>query len=292
MRARGSGRCAVVGVCASSHSAPASRGCSSHSLRAGACAWAWARLAPRDKSRQARLHAHVGRHRRQQNSDSAKKALSRVAALLAILAMSKISEEVAALGLENLEVVVKDLLGGDGLARDLPYVSTALKLLSITRSVSDAILARKLKRFFDTLHRVPDEERVAMHRRLLENAESAARVGEVMLLTIDRLNGLDKAKWAALAFIGHLDGVLTLDELRRVLGAIEQTIPSDLEFLVAHAGSKPSIEARILAAFVPIGLAVATAGGTWGANGNLHYGASEIGKKLADVHRKWWAVLS
>jgi hypothetical protein len=145
--------------------------------------------------------------------------------------MSKATHELAEVVLENAEAVAKQLLEEDSLARDIPFVSSALKLLKVSSSISDRILLRKLEKFFGALHEVPEDERNALYQRVLSKPAEAARIGELLLLTIDQLNDLEKPLWVAMMLLGYMDGTLSLEGLQFVCLAIQQTLPNDMSNL-------------------------------------------------------------
>ena len=58
-------------------------------------------------------------------------------------------------------------------------------------SVRDPLLAKKLGRFLFALQSVPLDERQAFHDSLMDRADRR-RVGEALLLLLDRLDDMDK----------------------------------------------------------------------------------------------------
>ena len=205
--------------------------------------------------------------------------------------MSNPLADLGELVLENAEVCAKQLLEEDSLARDIPFVSNALKLMRSISSISDRILGHKLKKLFDSLHRVPERELNQMYQGLLSKPEDARRIGELTLLTVERVADLEKPSWVALMLLGYIDGVVTYDEFRRVCTAVNQTIPTDLAYLVDVADQPPSKELSALAALVPSGLATVKGEATWNEDGVLLYAASDLGRKVARVHTKWGHIL-
>jgi len=135
--------------------------------------------------------------------------------------------------IELLEVGFDALLK-DGIARDIPVIGTLVALCGGVLSIRDWLFTKKLARFLVALDSVPHEERQAQLDRLASNPKERKRVGEHLILLIDRLNDMDKPELLARAFSALLDGRIDRQQFDGLAHAIDAILPQYCQAFEAH----------------------------------------------------------
>lgn len=81
---------------------------------------------------------------------------------------------------------------------DIPLVGTAFKICRAIDSVRDRILAAKILRFVQGTDNARDREK--LRKKIHGDAQEARRIGELLVLVIDRVSDLDKPELVGQAF--------------------------------------------------------------------------------------------
>ena len=105
----------------------------------------------------------------------------------------------------DLADVGLDAILDDGLARDIPVVGTLMKMYSIATTVQNRLFAKKLLRFLAGLADVPAAQRRAQVAKLTVDVNERQKVGENLLLLLDRMNDMAKPAMMASAFKAYLE---------------------------------------------------------------------------------------
>ena len=92
---------------------------------------------------------------------------------------------------EAAEFALDELLD-DGLIRDIPVVGTIARLYKTAIGIQGYIFTKKLRRLLTELSNVPVEEREKFRRRLEGDKEFRSRVGETLILLLDKLDDISK----------------------------------------------------------------------------------------------------
>jgi hypothetical protein len=179
-----------------------------------------------------------------------------------------------------------DQLMQDGFLRDVPLLGTVLGTFRAFRSIRDLMLAKKLGRFIRGLQAVPQEQRESFCESLT-SPEERRRVGETLILILDRLDDMAKPALTAKTFNAYMRGEIEWSKFRLLATAIDRLDMSDLEAVKAFysedpTATKPSHED--CQAFALAGLATITAQGDGGgmfdpmmAGANIVYRPNELG---------------
>src|SRR5947207_9715543 len=97
--------------------------------------------------------------------------------------MNKDLQEVA---IELSEVAI-DSLTDNEIIKDIPVIGTFVRLARATMSIPDRIFAKKVERFISAINSIPREKRDQFHARLETEPDLRRRAGEVLVLTLDRV---------------------------------------------------------------------------------------------------------
>lgn len=122
-----------------------------------------------------------------------------------------------------------DKLLDDGILKELPIVNIAYALLKLPISISNAIFMEKLLQFCYHMKDIPDDKRNKYVEKAINRDE---RFGEKLLVTLDKMDDLDKAEMLVKIFqaYGHDDGI-SYDDFRRLSIIITNTFVEDLNYI-------------------------------------------------------------
>jgi hypothetical protein len=113
---------------------------------------------------------------------------------------------------------------------DIPLVGVLLKVFEAGVHVRDAVFTRKLFQFlWHVGAAVSEEERQKFAKEMDEDPETRKRVGERLLLAIDRLDDLGKARLLANAFSARLRGEIKLREFDALVTVIDRIMLTYLD---------------------------------------------------------------
>jgi len=137
----------------------------------------------------------------------------------------------------------------EGILKDIPCVGWIAKGVSIGRSISDRMLHHKILRFLIALERTGEGSKESFRKKIQDDKNFKRKVGEHLLLLIDKIDAFEKASILARCFDHFLTGDIEYDYFVDLSHVIERAPLSDLKAL-----SVPDNK-RIL--FGSIGVAVA-----------------------------------
>ena len=185
--------------------------------------------------------------------------------------------------LENGEVLIDQLMGSD-VVKDFPILGTVLKICKAGSNVRDYIFATKIHKFITNLESVSPDLKAKFTKKMLGNPEERKRVGEFVLLTIDKISDLEKPEIIAKIFIAYMDGHLTVDELRRIVEAIDLAFIADLKVFL-HT-SRPPVKSKetYLSYLTRSSLTEIVAGKTIDETGEIYFEFSKLGKKFLNAY--------
>jgi hypothetical protein len=139
------------------------------------------------------------------------------AVLIDVLATNDLKDliaEVADVGLESL--MNSDLLG------DVPVVGTLFKLIGVAGGVRDALFARKLIRFIETVASGGYADRQRILEELDSDENKKRKAGEALLLYLDRMDDVDKATLLANAYMARLRRDISLTQFHALAAVINR----------------------------------------------------------------------
>lgn len=163
----------------------------------------------------------------------------------------EMKKDITDLSSELLEVGIDQILD-EGILRDIPILGTAIRIADIAKSVRDRLFLYKVQLFLNASDRISQAEREKFKQKLDNEPEFREKVGETLLLIIERLDSLEKPALLARLFSHLIRENITLSEFRRLAYAIDIAFIDDLRFLMLRFGQ---IDNRSFAPLVRSGLA-------------------------------------
>jgi len=119
----------------------------------------------------------------------------------------------------------------------VPVLGSVVKAAQLRASISDRIFCVKLSRFLNPLSGLGTEEAERFARKMDSDPKVAQRTGQTLLLAIDALNDLEKARVLAYVFRAYLRAEIGLDSLQRLSAAVNLAHVDDLWALAETSDS-------------------------------------------------------
>jgi hypothetical protein len=126
-----------------------------------------------------------------------------------------------------LEVALDNVLD-EGIIKDIPIVRTIVGLYKATASIRDRALVKKLLNFLSSLSSVSKEVRQHFRTRMNADEKFKCKVGEKLLLIIERLDDMGKPRLIALAFQAYMEEHIDFGMFQRLACAIDKSFYPDL----------------------------------------------------------------
>jgi len=122
-----------------------------------------------------------------------------------------------------------DAILEDGVIRDIPVLGSLVGLVRGGISIRDRIYAKKILRFLLEFKDIPREEIQAQIDKLTTNPKERQRLGEHLLLLLDRLNDMEKSALLAKAFLAFLEERINREEFQGLAHAIDTILLDNID---------------------------------------------------------------
>ncbi len=193
------------------------------------------------------------------------------------------SPELNEIGYDIAEIAFDSLLD-DGILKDLPIIGTIVKVFKGAMDIRDRIFIVKVARFLFHLTGTPFEHRQSFKQKINEEPKLKRRLGESLVLLLDRLDDLEKTDFMAKCFAAYLAGNISFDQFRRLAVALDMAFVDDLKTICRDNVEEE--EGIYLANLSRTGLVEFRASGvegTWNEMGTIRYSLSPLGRLFVDI---------
>lgn len=182
--------------------------------------------------------------------------------------------------LDTAEALLDGLTAAGDILEAFPVFGTAAKLIRAGFSIHDRAFMRKMARFLTELQHVSAEERYAFVREMDRDPAFKKKVGEKLILLLDRFDDLEKANVLGKLFRAYLVGRADYDLFGRLAGVIDRVYLPDLARL--HQNEEVGRDDAV-SALVALGLMRQTVIGGGNARGEdtSLFQISSLGQRLA-----------
>jgi len=177
---------------------------------------------------------------------------------------------------ENAEAIF-DATSNSDVLKEIPVISTAVKLLRAADTIKEKLFAAKIYQFLQELDRISPFDIEKIRKKIADSSQESEKVGNTLLMVLDKVSDLNKPKLLGQLFIAYLDNVISADELRRLVHAVDVAFIDDLLKLIGSSPSDPS--GSHLEFLVLSGLSSVVAGG-WENIGEISYEKTKLANKL------------
>ncbi len=185
--------------------------------------------------------------------------------------------------LENVEAII-DAATQDEVIKNIPFVGTAAKLLKAAGAFRDRMFAAKLSRFFQHLGEVTPEAREKITQKMAASPDEAMKVGQTVLLVVEKITAFDKAQILAYVFIAYTQGHIGAKDFLRLCDAIDQAFIYDLKDLLGVHEAGYTTDGDYMKHLSRTGLTFADPRKIFRTPEDYHYGISRLGEQLRDAY--------
>lgn len=139
---------------------------------------------------------------------------------------SIVSPAISDISQDAIEIALDSLLE-DGLVREIPVVKLIVAVGKTVAGIRERIFVKKVLRFYAGLSSLTVEEKEKFLRDM-ESDEQRKRLGETLVMILDRYDHLEKPDLLAKLFIAHVRGEIDFGEFQRLSLAVDRTFIQDL----------------------------------------------------------------
>ena len=115
--------------------------------------------------------------------------------------------------LENVEAITDAVTDGDVLI-EVPVVGTVFKLLRAADTTREKLFAAKISKFLQELDKIPRFDVEKMRKKIADSPQESQKIGNTLLMVLDKVCDLDKPKLLGQLFIAYLDNVISKEDMR------------------------------------------------------------------------------
>ena len=136
--------------------------------------------------------------------------------------------------LRDLGEVALDSALDDGVLKDLPLVGWAFGGARVVRQVRDRLFLKKLASFFSGLATTPLRTRQSFVNEISDDPAFRQRVGDGLVLLIERHEHFKKSSALGVAFAAYVEGAINYASFQEVATLIDRSSPADLSALAGR----------------------------------------------------------
>lgn len=174
------------------------------------------------------------------------------------------------------------------LLSDIPVVGILFKTIKAAAGVREALFANKVLAFLTHFDNIPPDQLREMMFDVLPDSNEQARVGEHLLMLLEKVTDRDKPYFMAVFFRAYLHRYIDMEILLRAWDAISISYTGDLRILLGYSatpafgGGNSHFEYLFRA-----GLTKMVAGKAIDDIGSLTYSMSDFGRLFVDTFHRF-----
>lgn len=137
--------------------------------------------------------------------------------------------------ISDLAEIGLDSLLDEGLLKEIPFISTAVSVYHIGRSISERHYIKKLLIFLNSINErtVDEDKRERYIQKISQDPDKRSKELEYVLIIIDRYVGYDKPVMLAKLYLAFLEGTLSWREFAVYAEITDRFILGDYELLMS-----------------------------------------------------------
>jgi hypothetical protein len=156
----------------------------------------------------------------------------------------------------------------------------------LAADIRDRIFAAKMRKFLTSIEKVSKKSKEKIRKKVRNNPNEGRKVGETLLLLIDRISEIEKAEIIARVFVAYIDEYINFYEFKRLIDAIDQAFLDDVKRLLE---TKDLVDLKksdkpFMQYLTRTGLTKPIGGETWDESGEIHYTITDIGEMLIGAY--------
>lgn len=139
--------------------------------------------------------------------------------------------------ISDLAEIGLDSLFDEGVLREIPFISTAVSVYRIGRSISERHYIKKLLVFLKSVNeKIVDEDKRRLYmQRISNDPNKRSKELEYVLIIIDRYVGYDKPTMLAKLYLAFLEGNLSWREFALYAEITDRFIIGDYDMLMSDS---------------------------------------------------------
>lgn len=134
---------------------------------------------------------------------------------------------------EMAEIAFDSVLD-EGLLEEVPVFGWLKKIYNIVGSVRDRIFLKKVANFVAGTSNIAEEDRAKFLGEIQKEPEFAKRIGEALVLLLERQEAFEKAYILGRAFSRYVRGQIVYDKFLKLAKSIELAFIGDLQHLAEY----------------------------------------------------------
>lgn len=139
------------------------------------------------------------------------------------------SNEILEISTDIVESGIDQLIDNE-LLKDIPILGTGYKLITFANKITESFYIQKILKFLFQIQDISLEKRIEFIEKL-EKEKETKKVGEKLLITLNRLDDSDKAIVIGKLFKATIEGEIILNDFLRLNYIIEKSYYQDLRIL-------------------------------------------------------------
>jgi hypothetical protein len=128
------------------------------------------------------------------------------------------------------EIIIDDSLT-EGVYKDIPIIGSIIKLYKSGVGIKGYVFVKKLNKFLTSLKDIPTKQREDFINKMNNDLKFKEKIGESLILILDRLDSLDKPDYIAKAFKAYMKERINFESFQRISSAIDRCFLPDLLLL-------------------------------------------------------------
>jgi len=143
--------------------------------------------------------------------------------------LDSVSGNLADLSAEALEVGVDQFIDNE-LLKEIPIFGGAVKIYNLSQRISEGFFMKKIARFLFQLKDIPKEKRERFIHKLEDEKENR-KVGEKLLIMLNKLDEVDKASIIGNLFKAFIEAKIDYNQFLRLSNLVDKSLLDDLFIL-------------------------------------------------------------
>jgi hypothetical protein len=135
------------------------------------------------------------------------------------------------MSVDIVEVFTDEFLE-EGIIKELPIIKTIFSIYKTGISIKDKLFIKKILYFLNELKSVEINKRTELINKIDSSEAYKTKVGEKLLLILDRVDEYEKAEIIGKLFKGFLNEKIDYDSFVRCSKIVESVVPEDLIWFV------------------------------------------------------------
>ena len=194
-------------------------------------------------------------------------------------------KELSQIAIDSTEIAIDSILS-DGLLKDLPVIGTIKSFVNLGITIKEELFIRKLLKFLIELQSISFSEREQFLNHYLNNSKEQQKLGDNLLLAIDRLDDVEKPKLLARFFCSYIKGDIDYELFSRLAKALERlnlSLLPPLKWFYLRIGERIDIPEEIHHELSLAGLITTSLTGSGTIGGAAYYAVSNIGRAFLKI---------